>query len=652
MSVKTVQVQIMPSTAWIDMPAVLSNGMTITRGKADLASSISAGTLSLTGDNSGGAWTPYRGLRIPIRVLVNGSVRFTGTTQTWGQSWPTGSVTREDLSITAVDVLARLERAVSDTITQNLIKSLSPVFYYPMTEGQAPAVDASGNGWPDLKPLQIGSGGSIGWAQGSGAPTDGSSTVQLSPVGTRSGVILTQGSHTHTSTSIGQITIHFLMSTTQLLGETLFCLSSPLVDAMGDWAFRVIVGPGYQGVPSIILYRMIADDFNATPLASLTSGDVISVTVRVGPTITPGGGTDPYDQYCVFIGKDNVYPSGGSYGSLSIPVSGPWRLQVGGSSATFGTTGLDSDALFSGSIGHVAMWNRALTDTEIGNIVEAEQTGLSEPGSSALARWANAAGVTQRNFDAPTDSSEWVTTSLESPADLFRAAEVTEGGWVYASRANYLRFFARSSTNLPAGAAAVSDLFPSSFTSTFGTAAVATPLTLDMLSPDGEIMTDWSTAMGSAVGTSTSGSSVTIVNATDPDLQQGSIGTVAASDDQNRRATENFLYSNTSPTKMPALTVDLQALTGDNALGSPGTSDSHLGWIQAMDIGSTIQISGLPGRPDPDPYQLLGYTETISHDTWSMSMNVNGVGQGTRGDLLVLDDPTQGVLDSTHRIDW
>ena len=634
----SVAVQIMPANlaTWVDMPVVVSSGLTITRGRSDLTSSIEAGTFSFTGDNTGGDWNPYVGQRLPVRVYVRGQTRYTGTTQMWSRVWPTGDVSREDVEVSCVDMWAQLERAPQATVIDQVIKGTSPLAYYPLTDGQAPAKDASGNGQPDLLVQTMGSPTSQGvtFARGTGSVVDEDPTILFAPTGNLDGQYL-QTLVPLSGASVSKWTIHFLMQSTQVI-------SSGLVQ-VGDVTIGCGSIGGVQQVWLALQDKMVKSWAVATvgddPLPITITGYVSSwvslLRCFVGPSAT--------------LAKTATDMGPLSFNLTDFSAS---RVRLGAPS-TWGHSGVAdyaSTGLYSGSLGKFSIWDRVLKVGDIGTIHAAETTGYKASGLASLNLWATMAGVTNSVFDTPTDSPQWTTMQIGSVADLYTAAANTEGGLSYVDRDGTLRFYRRNSPTLPANNAAGDDLFASTFPSTFGTAAASPPLTIDMLSPDGGITNDWSTAMGTCTGTTPDGQVAQV--GTDTTLSAGSIATVTSDPYQNSRATEATLAANSGITKMPSITIDLQALTGDNVLGSPGISDPRLSWLQAMDIGSTIQISGLPGRPDGDPYCLLGYTETVTHDTWTMSCNVLGTGPGTPSDLFILDSSTGGNLDSTQHLDW
>lgn len=161
-------------------------GYAASRGRADELSTITAGTLTLTVDNTDGRFTPGSTIiaapspikadaRIRVKVTTSGTVnRFTGYVQSWPVAWPTGSDTLSEVTITATDAQARGERQTLKSVIEQEIAADSSTAYYPLGEpaGATSAADSSGN---QAAPLAVnGSGAAVVFGSAAGPVTAGS----------------------------------------------------------------------------------------------------------------------------------------------------------------------------------------------------------------------------------------------------------------------------------------------------------------------------------------------------------------------------------------------------------------------------------------------------------------------------------------------
>lgn len=96
----------------------LTTGISITNGRTDEITSITPGSATLTLENIDGRFTlgstvgSYGAINQGrgIRISLNGTPRFTGYVQSWPVAWPGGGDTYATATITATDVLARLNQ--------------------------------------------------------------------------------------------------------------------------------------------------------------------------------------------------------------------------------------------------------------------------------------------------------------------------------------------------------------------------------------------------------------------------------------------------------------------------------------------------------------------------------------------------------------
>lgn len=188
---------------------LLTAGFTLSRGRQDWQSAVSAGELTLTLNNADGRFTvgsTILGSPSPIKVdqrirlteTINGTtfIRFTGYVKQWPVTWPATVATWATVQLVATDAQARAERRVLGSITDEEVGLATPAAYYKCDEpaGALGAGDSSGNQMPSL--LAAGAGNAVVFGNGGADFTAGqylhaAVTAAPSPLGlllTRSGL--------------------------------------------------------------------------------------------------------------------------------------------------------------------------------------------------------------------------------------------------------------------------------------------------------------------------------------------------------------------------------------------------------------------------------------------------------------------------------
>jgi hypothetical protein len=148
-----------------DITAKARIGHTISRGRGDELSAVTAGQLTLTLDNTDGRFTPGSTIiaspspikadaRIRVKETANGTTytRFTGYVQSWPVVWPTGGQTLSEVTITATDAQARAERRTLKSALEEEVYLDGPFVHYTLAQpaGTSSVPDSSGNQQPAL----------------------------------------------------------------------------------------------------------------------------------------------------------------------------------------------------------------------------------------------------------------------------------------------------------------------------------------------------------------------------------------------------------------------------------------------------------------------------------------------------------------------
>lgn len=138
--------------SWTDITASIleRDAITITRGRRDEAAQVEPSALSFsvanadgrfTPDNAGSPYFPNVKLRVPVRVVLDGSTRFSGFVDEWPMQWPGGVESWSTSSVRASGMWRRLAQAPPFKSTaEELISYLGPSSYYPMTDGPSALV--------------------------------------------------------------------------------------------------------------------------------------------------------------------------------------------------------------------------------------------------------------------------------------------------------------------------------------------------------------------------------------------------------------------------------------------------------------------------------------------------------------------------------
>lgn len=583
---------------WTDVSSFveLKDGVSITYGRADEFGVTDANALSLTLDNSDGRFTAdrvaspyYPNVKIgrPIRVTstpVGGSpsVRFVGYVDEWPVAWD-GTDNYARAQISARSRLARLgfDSLLPSTVTATFLAG-APYAYWMLNEpsGSTVAVDSMGGA-----PLTMaGTGAAVDFG-GSDGPLNGGTSATF----TASAMYLTAPITGVTDAGAG-VLIEGFVSTTSTDAATSFTVGSD--SQLGELTLDLTTGvpratfdadaPYGDGTPGLV-----------TGPATINDGAVHHVAVSV---VWNGTTTKTLSLYVdgVLAGTDTV----GATAASTFPV-----VRVGGG-VTF-------------SASHIALNADVAT---IADRAAAGLTGLAELAGDRIERYATYANIdpTEVNAD-PGNLVGDIDTTGSTAIDAMRKVEATETGVLFDARDNTLTFHDRAHRYNTA----------TEFTLNVANHEVESDITPKL---------DRSTLTNDITATAADGTTAHAYNQNSIDdygYARQTLEIAATNDDAYQAAAWRVgLYSEPRP-RIPALGINLLPL-----------SQTRQDDLFELDISSRITLSNQPTQAPAttSEYFLEGYTETISHETYSFVLNVSP----TRGfDVFTLDDPVKGVLDNT-----
>jgi len=162
----SVTVELYYSAAWNDISEYVysRDRVIIRRGRTSPRGSIDPGTCTLTLDNRDGRFSPRNptsplygliGRNTPMRVSLDGSVRFYGEVSEWPVKWDAAGADVY-IPITASGILRRLGQGASplqSTMRRGIDSATDPVAYWPCEEGEAASSIASG--LDGVRPMRV-----------------------------------------------------------------------------------------------------------------------------------------------------------------------------------------------------------------------------------------------------------------------------------------------------------------------------------------------------------------------------------------------------------------------------------------------------------------------------------------------------------------
>ena len=618
------------AVTWTDITDYVEgdDALSITYGRGDGFATVDASGLSLTLDNRSGVFTPpgtgaVSGL-VAVGTLIRVRARYPAATGAWYprfygavDEWEfslDGAPTAARVQVTASSMMARLGRnaAAGSVIEQEVWYSdTQPVAYYPLTEAADATVasDASVYGQTALSVTQLGSGGTLTFASGTGPGTDGASAPTFARASSGNGKFLRA--------------LYPVAVTNPAPPASLGYQLEAWFNTTSSTALQTILEVGTIGGDTIALYLTSAGKLAArygtaayvTGTATVTAAATHLASVYV--SLSPGG------SLSMSLYLDGVLQ--GTAAAGGVPALALQAVAVGGPAVIrwTGDTVAPCD-VFDGVIAHAAVWVSS-SGTGLSNRYAAGTTGFAGETTAAratrLARWAGVPGVTA---DPAADATLGTIDSAGQPVvDLLTAVAVSEGGLLFDSRSGELVLQSRDARANPVAdvtLSATAQEIETSLSPKLGDAQLVTGVTVSWAGTPAVSLVD------------------TAAEATYGQYRQSLDTTLDSEVQALDLASFRLRHFSTPSLRVASVGVDLF------------NAGASIPALLALDLSDVISLTNLPVQAFPTATALLfveGYTESISGTSWTIAFNTASA-DGYQA--WILDHPTYSVLDSTTYI--
>lgn len=593
------------SPTWVDVTAYLrlADGVTFTRGRTDERSTAQPGSLSLALNNDDGRFTPglaagaYAPLRLrcPIRVSFkppgagSHTVMWSGLVDEFTTGWDGGK--RAVCQVGASDRLARMQRRTMARWETECHLSTGATHLWPLVEDNAAttiAEIASGTTDHSLAVTLNGGSGSLDFGAGE-LPVDDGTVLALTPATSSDGYNMA-GSAQVSGTFSGH-------------SMSVLILTTVSADA-GLFRFRDVFG-NYLELQ--------------TTSAGKAKAVVFNVFSGVSATVTSSTGVCDGAFHQVGLSADSggtitLYVDGGSAGTVAADGL------ISGASVTIGGT---VGALYSGQISHCAIWaDMAPTVAMQTGAYAAISGGAGESTTARFTRIAAMAGITGTAIGTGLSTMGKQPIYGRSTLDALNDCGDAELSPVYLTAGGSPALAARS---------------------TRYNAAVGLALTPADIGSDVSFVVNDEALINDTTGirAEPGASELRVTNPT----------SVARYGTHDESVTLNL----NDDTQLASI---VQWRANSHAEPSPRTGQLALSaWVKqatvsltdttALDVGSRVQVSGLPANAPSAVLDLFaeGFSDTFSTTGWLRSINTSPV--GASGSVWQLDSPTYSQLDST-----
>ncbi|MBI4900891.1 MAG: hypothetical protein HY829_10490 [Actinobacteria bacterium] len=643
MAIPSVQVFLGEETAgidgavtWVDITTYLRFEYPVTRSYGrSYGGGAQPGTASLTLENTDGRFTvgnasspyyPYVHLQALIKILRDGRPFFVGRIQAMPMSWPDGGDSLCVVTVSLADKMARYGRMTLRSYAIEEIASLGPTYYYPLNEptGASFANSAAVIGAP-LMVFTPGD-GTVAFAGSTGPAGDGGSAPTFTPNTTAA--FLSSSSLTFRNTwndgSFGYVS------------ETIAATFTTAADGILARLQLAPVGTVVTAFPPTILAGAAVGS-QWIDLTVEVSGGVTGCMVRM---YQPSGGMSGWWFFPAPSAKDKathtvvvvvdqsvshttpvLYFDGAavtSTSSLAPTEIGFWagsvQITVGAASPSIYTP-----SPWNGSISHVAVWGRPLSAAEVLQVTNAllGSTITTQAAFLQVLGWRGQAGTALID-PGVTDNIVAQKLGGGTLAGVLGALNDSEMGTLYVDSQDRLTWKNRRTTLSP----------------------MATLTNNDINAPtyNCEIQGIQTRVTGTQFGTTD------IVQAADINTIGEMTGSVTSISTVPDDALQHAYWQANAGPRGPfigSLSIDLA--TAESAAFAAAIT---------IDILAGITLTGMPSQTPPGStvLEVIGVTETFSARSWDLTLTTLPAGLGSTRDLFILDDPTYGVLDSTHRL--
>lgn len=532
--------------------------------------------------------------------------RFDGYVDEWPVEWPSGGDNDSRSAVRAFDLQSRLSRTrLLESVIAETYRLDEAGWHFPLSEGDgsASAGDRTGTG-SKLAVAQYGTGGELTFGSGTGPGTDGASAPTFTPVDRYNGLFLAGVTPALDAFSLGRTLVASVLSSTlsvQRVSSWLDVWGSGLIlqlDATGHAVARWVNPWAPSSDRTVTSAGIYADGRTHTMHATVSDDDAGTATLRLF--------VDGVER-----GTAATFPTNAAWSFLPVLT----RVEVGGS-------GIGD--MFAGTISHVAGFAAALS-VETADHHEAATGGFagerSDERIARIASWINLPAALM-NLDVGDSTIGHVDSTGKSPWSYMQDVADTEAGVLFIDTTGVLTLHNR--------------------TRGYDSAApVDVSVSAEVIDPDVRLSSGIAGVVNDLTVSRSGGASVRVVDAASVStygVLGESISTIGDSDlDVLNRANWELATRSTPVVKLPELTLD--------GLAEPGSSAA----VRALDIGSRVQITGMPSQAPSSAADLRvqGYTERIGAGGWTLTANTTPFLPVAP---LILDDDPRGRTDSTNRI--
>lgn len=546
--------------------------------------------------NRGATALPY------TAEVVETSTRFLGFIDEWPVEWDSSDAYAR-ATITASSRRARLglSTKLRSMIEQEILQD-DPDDYFTLGEssGSTTAADSSGNANDLLH--ATGSGAAFTFGSATGPGTDGMTALELA-----GGQHLVSGETRAVSGTAQSLSCFLLRSGVPAAAETV--ISTDLRD--GSMRSGIVVRVLVSGVVEVGFMAA-----GGATLVQVTGSDNVCDGATHHVAVTRSGTT-----WGLYVdGALDASTGAGTPDAITT-----WRPALGDSTIDLL---LAPQTTFSGVIAHAAFWSSTtVSATRIAAHASMGAVGYTETTDERLLRMLGWAGIASSEVDADAGSETmtYQLTSGQSVVDALQEVEATEGGVLFDGADGNVKFHSRS-RRYTATAAVTLDM-----TSQHVGADYAPKLDRSTLANDVEVSNPTTEQAARAVDTSSRD-------------EYGEATTSATSVADSYAALQQkaawLLASYAEPrSRVPSLTVDVLAHQGL----TPSAHD-----LLALTVGDLLAVTNAPTQADTTDtaYFVEGYSEQIGPESYSITFNLSPTYPTL--DVLILDDPARGLLDTTN----
>ncbi|MGP3684159.1 carbohydrate binding domain-containing protein [Streptomyces sp. IBSNAI002] len=335
--------------------------------------------------------------------------RFYGLVNQWNSGW---KGLQGEVSLSATDFFKALSKQPQlESLLAEEIKQLNPVAYYPLTEPStsASAGDIGGTGAGSLVQAQVGSGGTVTFAEAAGPAATEAQVLKFAPVNASNGIRLDShlGPYAEEQTTLTNITLEAWFQTSTVSRYFMAIRSD-------TFQHEIVFGLNASGY-------LVIEHTETGAARTVTTVNAVNLADGAWHHVV-------YDEL-----NDHVYIDGGAPITVTVvPMLALKYLSVAGY----------PNQMWDGSVAHVVLYTGNTVPAVIAAHYDAGITGYSgEDSDDRVMRLAGYAGIVA--LDAVGDFSPVASQGRggSSALEMMRVVEATEGGRLASHRDGHALLF-------------------------------------------------------------------------------------------------------------------------------------------------------------------------------------------------------------------